>query len=267
MSKKSKNNQNEFIDDEDFSSDDMKTYKPEKNEKGEELEVDEEVYSLLEYIELEWPSLSIDSYKSRIIIGTTPLASEGEPELISIEVENTDFNKIESQNLYISYPPNKLRVFGKYVYALSDSVITRYSLTDRSTLEAKGNYGFGLFVNENYVLVGTRDGYVEIYEHSLNLKSKFKATNKSIECVAAANNHFITGSTDHSVRIFDASGNKVYCIQNDSDINCLDVNGHFLIFGDDNGKIHKLDLKMVFVFLNMFLLLLIIIENTILNCC
>lgn len=242
MAKKNKNSQVEFIDDEDFSSEDMKTYKPEKNE-VEELEVNEEVYSTLEYIELEWPSLSVDAHKSKIIIGTTPIPNEGHPELISIEVENTDFTRLDSQNLHISHSPNKLRVFGKYVFALSDACITRYSLDDRNILEAKGNYGFGLCVNQNFVIVGTMDGYVQIFDHNLRLKNKFKASDMSIECVGFSNELFITGSTDHCLKIFNFEGKELYCIENDSDINCLEANNQILIYGDDNGRIHKLDLN------------------------
>ena len=242
MGKNSKNLQQEYIDDEDFSSEDMSTYRPQKNT-TEELEVDEEVYKMLEYIELEWPSLSIDSYQSKVIVGTTPQQDEGKPELISIEIEDTDFNKLNYQNLFISHPPNKLRVFKNYVFAISDRCIIRYSLNDKNIVEAKGNYGFGLFVNENSVIVGSMDGFVEVYDHNLHLKYKFQASQMSIECVGAYKDTIITGSTDHCLKIFTSKGVEIYCIENDSDINCLEVRNGILIFGDDNGKIHKVDLE------------------------
>lgn len=242
MTKKSQNKQVEVLEDEDFSSEDMITYKP-QNGANEELEVDEEAYKMLEYVELEWPSLSVDSYDSKIIVGTSPQNGIGKPELISIEIQDTDFENMKYQNLFISNPPNKIRAFRNYIFGLSDCNVTRYSLNDKTTIEAVGNYGFGLCVTDLYVIVGSMEGFVEIFDHSLVMKYKFQASKLSIECVGFENGVVFTGSTDHTVKMFTVSGELIDSIDNDCDINCLEVRKSILIYGDDNGKIHKVDLK------------------------
>jgi ribosome assembly protein RRB1 len=241
MTKRSQKKE-EMIDDEDFSSEDIMVYKP-KDGLKEELEVEEEAYKMLEHVELEWPSLSVDSFDSKVVVGTSPTDGLSKPELITIEIQDTDFEKMKYQNLYISHSPNKIRTYRDYLFALSDTHLIRYSSYDKTTVEATGNYGFGMCITPLYVIVGRSDGFVEVFDHGLIMKYKFKASNSSVECVGFENDIIITGSTDHTVKTFSISGELIETISNDSDINALDVRNSILIFGDDNGKIHKVDLK------------------------
>lgn len=242
----SENQNNQIIEDQDMSSEDIEVYKP-TGIHPEELEADEEAYNLLEYIDLEWPSLSIDCVGSKVILGTYPAANTENIDLVEIEIENADFQNLSYRKQRISHSINKIRAF-KSIFAVSDTHLIKYDSRFKMMAEVPGSYGFGLCVSGQYVIVGCRDGMVEVYNHDLGFISKFKAGDSSIECVgyltrSDTNGSFIiTGSVDHTLKVFDTTGNIIQSFQNDSEINCLEVRNNKIVFGDDNGKIHLIDL-------------------------
>lgn len=242
---KSENQSNQIVEDEDISSEDIEVYKP-TNKETEELEADEEAYNLLEYIDLEWPSLSLESVGSKIILGTYPANISDDIDLIEIEIENADFEKLNYRKQRINRPINKIRSSGS-IFAVSDTHLSKFDSRLKLIAEVAGSYRFGLSVSEQYVVVGCQNGMVEVYNHNLKPVSKFKAGDSSIECVGyltrsdTKDSFIVTGAVDQMLKIFDINGNMVESFQNDSEINCLDVKNNKIVFGDDNGKIHLID--------------------------
>lgn len=250
MGRKNKKLQKEVqIEDSDFSSEDYEIYKP-KAEEENELEVDEEAYSILEYVNLEWPSMSLDIFKSKIIFNefSDQNQSEVKTRIIEIDMQNAiksgDFNRIEFKKYPINRIFNKIRICDA-IFGLSDNFITKLDMKFNVIAEIKGSYRFGLYVSHDYILAGCEDGTTEVYNFDLKLLFKISSGSSPIECVGfdIENEMFVTGSLDKKIRLFDIKGNLVSTIENDSEINSLDIKNGILIFGDDNGKIHIYNIK------------------------
>lgn len=237
-----KNVETEMLEDDCYSSEDIETYKP-TTANPEELEVDEEAYQFIENIDLEWPTMSLDLHGSKIILGTFPENSKSE--LIEIEIENieenSDKNTLKFRKSEIGQIFNKLRV-SDAIFALTDTSILKYGFGFNKIAEVKGAYRFGLHVSK-YVIAGCEDGSVEIYNKDLELVNKFSTGPTPVECVTFENDKIFTGSIDGVLRIFDLSGALLDSISNDSEINTVDIKNGKLIFGDDNGKIHLIDIE------------------------
>lgn len=237
MTKKNLKDNVEELQDEDYSSEDMDVYKPTKLE-NEELVVEEDAYNLLEYIDLEWPSQTVDIYDSRIFLGTCPNLSEKKTsfELLRIDLKYTDYKKLDYEKTKIDVLINKIRI-SKHIFALSDSSLLKFDLNLKLIKEVKGMHGFALYITPDRVFVGSMEGYVTIYSHNLDLIKSFQAHNSSIESICFDGKIIYTGSTDHSLKMHSLDGILLDNIQNDCDINCVDVMDGRLAFGDDKGVI------------------------------
>ncbi|ELA41351.1 uncharacterized protein VICG_01591 [Vittaforma corneae ATCC 50505] len=240
----------EPIEEIDLSSEDYETYRPTGTEEGE-LEVDEEAYSLLEYISLEWPSMSLDICKSRIVLGTFPdrdRTEEHDNQIVEVELERTADGSGLSVLEFRTHPAdrafNKVRICNA-IFALSDSFLTKFDLECNVVAEVKGFFRFGLHVSDSYVIVGCENGNVEVYSHSLELLGCISSGESPIECVGFddARSIIATGSLDHRVRIFDLKGELLSTIENDSEVNSLDARNGHVVFGDDNGRVHLVNLE------------------------
>lgn len=239
-----KNKEEEFLEDQDFSSEDINAYKPSKGDENLELNLDEEAYGLIEYIELEWPSLSIDSANEQIYMGSAsdPTNSSKPMSLIEINLQNTDFRNLKYKKTSIHKPINKLRI-NNGIFTVGDNALSKFDMSLKLIKEIIGNYRFSLYLTDFQVFVGTSSGMVEVYDHNLNKMFEFQAHNQSVESICCENGMIFTGSTDHLVRIFTCDGKSIEEIPNDSDINCLDVRNGKLVYGDDNGKIFIYDIN------------------------
>jgi ribosome assembly protein RRB1 len=243
---KDKNHIVEELDDQDFSSEDMQTYIPEHTK--EDLEVDEEAYLLLRYIDLDWPAQSITVEDQKIFLGTNPsqeIGQNSEPALVEIDIKNTDFENICYKKERMNHQINKIRHNSKCLYATSDTHLLMFSKDLKLIRQIKGQYGYALFVTEEMVFVGTSQGNVEIYSAELSLIKSFNVHCASIETICYSNNHIFTGSVDHTVKITDINGCLIEQITNDCDVNCLDVRNDRLVYGDDKGvvRIYNINTK------------------------
>lgn len=227
--------QEELVDGE--SSGDIETYRPAWED--QELEFDAEAYTLMEYIDLEWPAQSIDISDSRIFLGTVPdmSSSRASLDLVRIDIKHTDFKHLHYKKSRIDRCINRLRV-GKHVFALSDSHLTKYDMDLNAVAEVEGRYGFALCVTETYVFAGSMDGFVECYDSNLDQILRFRAHEQSIESIAFEDGVIFTGSVDHTVRMFKMDGSLVEELANGSEVNCLDVRNGKLVFGDEDGLLH-----------------------------
>lgn len=239
--KKKANEIIEELEENDFSSEDLEAYKPTTNE-PEDLVVENEAYNLLEYIDLEWPSATVDIFDSKIFLGTSPSeVSKYCPEIIQIDLKYTNFKKLNFKKSQIIEPINKLRIH-KYIFGVSDNYLSKWDQSNTLMKKIKGEYGFALYLDSDRVFVGTKYGYVEIYNYEFDLIHKFQIHKDSIESICIFNNLIFTGSRDHSLRISDISGNMIKELKGTSDINCLDVRNNKIAYGDDDGLIYLYDL-------------------------
>lgn len=240
---KAANKQQELIEDEEFSSEDIEIYKPTDGDMVD-LEVDEEAYNILEYIDCEWPSLSVDNLGTKVYAGTFPDEScSHSPELVSLDLSNTDFSRLVFNKSTIKQQINKIRVSKSFIYGMSDNFVNKFSPSGKMIAEVKGSFGFAIYVTEKHVVAGTSNGLIKVFNLDLKLIKEFKASDLSVECVCTDDKVIIAGSTDHTVRIFDFDGNMLKQIDNDCDINAVDIKNEIIVFGDDKGMLFKYDLK------------------------
>lgn len=233
----------EIIEDNDFSSDECKAYRPTRQE-STELEVDEEVYLFLEHIDLEWPAMTLDTCESKVLVGTFPDVEKEKSasQLIELELKH-NLKKLQYLKHTIPRVFNKLRV-SNGIFGLSDKFITKLDKKFKIVAEVEGSYSFGLCVTRDWVIVGCRNGSVEVYDLNLKLVRKMSSGDVPIECVGfSGNGQIITGSLDHKIRIFDLKGSLLSTIETDSEINCLEARNEKFVFGDDNGQVHLMDLS------------------------
>lgn len=248
MAKKNRNLKNkqeeEYLADEDFSSNEIEVYKPTKEDEDKELNLDEEAYNLIEYIELEWPSQSIDICDSRIYIGTSSNDQKANENgsLIEINLSNTNFQNLKWRKSNIGKSINKIRIMD-YIFVLDDTSLAKYDLNFNLLAEQTGHYGHAMFLTEKEVFVGTVSGNVECYDHQLNKKFEFKIHEKAIEAIGYENGMIFTGSSDHSLKISKVDGSLIDEIKLDSDVNCLDVRNGKVVYGDDKGVIGIYDVN------------------------
>lgn len=245
MSRKPSQNtadQIEELDDDDFSTEELETYCPQKEE--EELEADEDVYKILEYIDLDWPAQSIAINGSKIYLGTNPdldtKNNHREINLVETTICNNTCTDIKFNKRPINQYINKIR-FENFIFAISDDTLAVYDISLTLYRQVRGNYGYALHVDSERVYAGTSDGFVEIYDHELNFVSKMKIHEKPIDAICVSNKIIFTGSQDHTAKLTDLSGNNVRTIKNPCDVNCLDVFDQKMVFGDDNGILHIMD--------------------------
>lgn len=238
MAKKSGGQVEELMNGEDSSSGDAETYRPTGVE-DRELEFDEGVYSLMEYIDLEWPAQSVDVCDSRIFLGTVPNMSDSRAalDMVRIDIKYTDFKHLNYIKSGIGRCINKLRI-SRYVFALSDNHLTKYDMDLNVMAEVEGSYGFALYVTRTLVFAGSVDGFVECYDSNLIQVLRFRAHEQSIESIAFENGVIFTGSADHTVKMFKMDGSLVEELANGSEVNCLDVRDGRLVFGDEDGLLH-----------------------------
>ncbi|KAM0681071.1 Ribosome assembly protein rrb1 [Glugoides intestinalis] len=241
-----KNTHSEMLEDDCYSSEDIETYKPSNTTNTNELEVDEEAYQFILHIDLEWPTMSLDLLNSKIILGTFPDdGMQNKSELVEIDIENieenSDRNVMNFRRTPIGQVFNKVRV-SDAIFALTDNSLLKYSFDFKLLAHVKGSYRFGLHLSK-YVIVGCENGFIEIYNNNLELIKKFSTGTTPVECVAFENDRVYSGSIDGVLRVFDLSGTLLHSISNDFEINAVDIRNGKLIFGDENGKIHLLDLE------------------------
>lgn len=228
--------QDEELRDEDYSSDEIEAHRPGAGDSG--LEFDDRAYVLLEYINLEWPAQSIAVSDARVYLGTNPGPDAGAAELVEIDLRDADYENLKYRDGKVSRFINKIRVDGG-IYAISDGHLTLFGGDLGAVREVEGRFGYGLAVAGDRVLAGTSDGRLQIYDRDLNLKESYKIHDGSIEAIAVKSGVVYTGSTDHTLRLTGPAGESVRVLKNDSDVNCLDVNGNGqLVYGDDSGRIH-----------------------------
>ncbi len=211
----------------------------------DDLVVDESAYVLLKYINPEWPAQSITVSGSKLYMGTNPESSyKDNTKILMIDLCSLDYSDLKFREVYISFFINKIVSTEDFLVAISDDylIVLNKNLTLRHKI--KGKFGYGLYVAENEIFVGCKDGRVEIYDSELNLKKSLDIHKKSVETICIKKGVIYTGSSDWTLKLTDLSGKNIQTISNNNDVNSLDVNDNgIIIFGDDNGYVHIINLE------------------------
>ncbi|KAM0676439.1 Guanine nucleotide-binding protein G(I)/G(S)/G(T) subunit beta-1 [Gurleya vavrai] len=228
----------------DLSSTEFTPYIP--SNENIKLEVDSSVYSLLEYINLEWPSQSIDVRNKKLIAATNPEKNNGKIFEFdfskSNNFRNVDNYKNSSKEVDFNY--NRIRYYGSHIIAVSDDAISIYDKNLKKTFEKKEKFGYGL-ATDSKVYAGMRNGNVEVYTHELKSYETLKLHEKAVESVCVSNNILYTGSCDKKAKIYDLrSKDETILIENNCDINAIDYNKENLVItGDDKGILRMHDIR------------------------
>ena len=233
----------ERLSSEDSDSGECQVYIPEPNE--QQLEVDESAYTLLEHISLEWPAQSITINDGFLFLGTNPDIKSSHnhtPSILRIDLNNSDFHNLKSIEEPTDQFINKIR-YSNGIYALSDTHLSLFFDDLKLRKQTALNASYGLYIANNLVLAGTRDGSVVIYDLELNEQARHHLHNGPVESITLGDNLIISGSSDRTVIFSDFSGNLIKTINNNSDINAIDLFGTKLVYGDDKGIITLYDIR------------------------
>lgn len=216
-----------------------------------QMEVEEEAYTLLEHISLEWPSQTVDSKDSSVFLATNPQETDtasadthngkktnkNAPTLLSL-----DLSKIASQQLKDTTTPsihslNRIRLSKTHVFALSDTHLCLFSaapLKFIKKIEIAASYG--LAVSQTHVYVGCRNGSVAVLDHNLGGLKMIPLHTGSVESIALTSDGWLlTGSTDGTAKVSESSGRVLAVLEAGAEVNAVDVRGNVAVVGDDTG--------------------------------
>ncbi|KAM0686376.1 hypothetical protein COBT_002403 [Conglomerata obtusa] len=228
-----------------LSSSDKQPYIP--TGKIEKLEVDESVYSLLEYISLDWPSQSLDTRNKKLLIATNPEKENGR--IIEFNFANTSNFKSIDKYTNVSADAirnfNRMRYHGSHVIGISDDLLVLHDKKLKMITQHKNLFGYGL-ATDNNIFAGCKNGQVIMFDHELTKTDLFDLHSDAVESICVCNNILYTASNDKTAKMFDTrSKTTVNLLQNDCDVNAIDFNkDNYVLTGDDKGVLRLFDIRM-----------------------
>lgn len=234
----------EDVDSDELSSSDIQHYLPSKD--LESLVPDENVYSLLEYISLDWPSQSVASKGDFIYAATNP--EKENPTLVQFDFSGTDnYNniqdfKVEKKEVERCY--NRIRISQDLLFGISDNSFDVYTLNGLDKKSGiTGEYGYGVDIRDK-IAIGHRNGKISIVDYELNLISEFKYHRDTVESIVLNDNIIYSGSCDNTAKGFDMRSSQViFEYKNSCDVNAVDFIDGKLIIGSDDGHVIHADLR------------------------
>ncbi|KAL6121181.1 hypothetical protein NUSPORA_01945 [Nucleospora cyclopteri] len=212
-----------------------------------QLETEMEAYYLLEHLDVEFPSQSIQvhgsflyfSNQNTFLIHKLPLKDDNK--MLNFDSTKIETLKIPKNDFIKEFYVNRIRSNSTTLFLLGENFIIAVDLllfTVKKVVKTTMN-GFGLLVTEKNIFIGKKTGEVEIYSLELILLETLKIHEKSVESIAnMGENVLITAGCDFTLK-FTALGEKkvIYTVKNDCDINSVAVSGNNVIYGDDKGRI------------------------------
>ncbi|KAM0679206.1 hypothetical protein BDAP_000072 [Binucleata daphniae] len=227
-----------------LSSEDIKHYTP--TNMHEELEVDESVYSLHEYINLEWPSQTVDTSNKKLLVATNSKDNDGE--LIELNFANTknfkNVDKYTQVQTKVTDCYNRVRYFGPNVIAISDNKIVVFDKNLDEIKNVEDSFAYGL-ATSGKIYTGLKNGKVNCYDNELNKIDEYVVHTDAVESICVHNNILYTASCDKSAASYDTRSNQKICmLNNDCDVNAIDYNKeNYVITGDDKGVVRLYDIR------------------------
>ncbi|EJW01604.1 hypothetical protein EDEG_03847 [Edhazardia aedis USNM 41457] len=227
-----------------ISSDNIEPFLPTKELQN--LEVDESVYSLLEYIEVDWPSQTIATKDNAAFLATNP--SKGKkPCLVRLDFSQTNNYKNVDKFIYdrveIDENINRMRIRGNQIIAISENKFLTYDLDGIEKYSFIDKFSYGLAHNEKYIATGKQNGEILVFDSNMCKKS-YQIHEKKVESICIDNEKIYSGGCDFFVKAYDMkSETEIFSIPNKNDVNAVDLKNNMLVFGDDAGQICVIDVR------------------------
>ncbi|ORE00040.1 hypothetical protein A0H76_2443 [Hepatospora eriocheir] len=208
----------------------------------EELDLSEDeynnnLYNFLVNINLDWPSQTVVYKENKIYVGLNPdVEHSNEACIQEITFEDNSIGKIINvKSTVVSEPINRIRLNDEYIYAVSDNKLMIFNFDLKLIKEISNQYSYGLFVNNEYQYVGTKNGLIDVYK-GLELIKTLTIHEDKIESIVV-NEYLYTASCDKTVKISTLEGENLKTFTNDCDVNTISVWDNKIVFGDDKGVI------------------------------
>ncbi|ELQ76198.1 Ribosome Assembly protein [Trachipleistophora hominis] len=216
------------------STSEYEVYYPE-NDLSVQLEVNSEAYSYLEYITLEYPSQTVITHRSKVLV-----AQGGKhPTIVELKFKNLRKNAdFKHKKAKIRGNINRIRSNSHLIVAVGDD--KAFFMDNRLEKEAElfGPFSYGLTLTNEYIFMTTRSGEIikmDIVDQSKNV---LKVHEKGIDGLAFVNDLIFSASNDNTLKITDVrTGQTVYTYQSDNNINSVDATNDNFLFGDDSGTV------------------------------
>lgn len=232
----------EDVDSEELSSSDIQPYLPSKN--MEELEPDEKVYAILEYISLDWPSQTITNRNDKFYAATNP--DNDKANIIELDFYNsknyTEFKSVNLNKFEVDQSYNRIRINNEHLFCLSDNTFDVYSTNKMKRVHTlSDDYGYGIALEEKIAL-GHKNGKITIYDYNFNIIHDIKHHTNSVESIVISENIIYSASCDKTSKGIDLRSNQIVFEHNDNcDINAIDYFDNKILLGLDNGNIVHID--------------------------
>lgn len=214
---------------------------------SKDLEVDDSVYSVLEYISLDWPSQTIDILSEKeVILATNP--DKGEPSIVRMDFKKTEkFMKMDLfsfERIPVKESYNRIKV-SDYISCISDNRLDIFDRNLRPFKHFRAKFGYGLAESGKIVYSGLSDGVLKSLDLVKCTEKDQKLHEASIESIDVSKNTVFTASCDGSVKIADIrSCETFYSRDFKRDINAISFNRHnHIAFGDEEGKVRIMDIR------------------------
>lgn len=234
----------EEVSNEDFTNmDDVETIIYTPNVDDEELECSDEVYNSLDYYDLEYPSQTVDIYKSKyVVIATNPETEAGQIKLLNLDKmgqEDFEFCFFHSD---VSY--NRIRT-NDFINCVSDTTFDVFNeKAEKVFSKSFDSVDYGLCSIENLSIFSHDKGKVSFFTDKIF--ETFSVHTNSVNSLAVYNSLLYSASSDKSCKIMDLrSKDVIYNKLENAEINSIDTNkDNLFAFGDDFGAIKVVDIRM-----------------------
>lgn len=259
----------ESEDDSDFGTSDGAPSDYEALRDPVEMELGADIYEVLEYIVLDWPSQSIallneaDGRKeepsllgsAHLVAGTCPPSGGGKaakdvdfaPQLVKIDLTGTqglqDMNRVEFTKKSVKEGANRIMTIGEGVYVMSDKRLAVYTPQLKRREKMDGEFGYAMARHGDSIVYGL-DESLESATLSLEKRERFNFGGK-IESICPVDRSTIAVSGKEVYLLDMRSGDKQLVFSNGQvDVNSVGGNGEsILVSGDDKGILKLTDLR------------------------
>lgn len=248
---------NKKLDIEDLSDEDINnldnvetvTYTPTIDD--EELECNDEVYKILSYYDLDWPSQSVDLYKTDfLLVATNP---ENEPgQLKMFNMKNFEHEGFEYKSVQAPYLYNRIRS-NTNINCVSDTTFDIYNDNlDKLISLSYDKVDYGLYSANETSIFAHDSGFLSIFNEQIS--DTFRIHSKSIESISRLGSLLFSASTDKTIKVTDIrSKDNIFNKLENAEINAVDTNkDNLFAYGDDNGTIKIVDIRMPSNVLDIF---------------
>lgn len=240
------------------------------------MELNANIYQVLEYINLDWPSQTIEVVGEKLFAGTCPSTSraygeeadrmrrEGRPlQKVTIREDDlvpylvcadlshteafTNMGEVAFTKRKTGMPANRLRARDGVLYAVTDKKVSAYAYSCTKRSEARGAFGYALLPAAGSVFVGTSAGDIVSFSPALVEQRTFSGIHKKeVEDLCLVGEHSVASvGNDGNLSLLDLRSGEHGCHYKNGKfvhLNSVAHNGdNALLTGDDKGVLRLHD--------------------------